>query len=136
MPSDRVIKIKGEEYETVPEVASLTSLWLVEMWERLGRPDTPLSDAGGRMMNVIITVWEELYPDEAKKWTEERKDYKKAEMSPREQVRKHTGRSLASYPYPIFLMMSKLFPNFKPGNRENCIKLVRKFPMFQMANKV
>jgi hypothetical protein len=135
MPSDRVLKINGEEYEAVPEIASITSKWLVEIWERLGKPDTPLSDAGGRMMDVIIAVWEELYPKEAKKWTEDRKDYKKAELDIKEQIRKHTGRNLASYPYPIFAMMSKLFPHFKPGDRQNCMKLVAKWPMFKFANK-
>lgn len=87
-------------------------------------------------MRVLITVWEEMYPQDAKKWTEDRKQYRLNEMGITEQVHKHTGRSLASYPYVLFQMMKRIFPKFDLVKRENCMKMCVKYPMFQMANKV
>jgi hypothetical protein len=136
MASDKVLRIGNDVYETLPDVVTYSSRWLVEMWERVGRPDSPLTDSGEKMMRVIIAVWEELYPKEAKKWYEERKNYQNSELPITEQIHKRTGRSLASYPYQVFMMMKVIFPNFKPGKRENCIKLVKKFPMLRMANRI
>jgi hypothetical protein len=131
-----VIKLGEEEFETVPEISLFASKELVDMWERLGRPESPLTESGEKLMKVIIAVWEELYPEQVKHWTEDRKQYKVNELTTKEQIYQHTGRSLASYPYPVFMMMKKLFPNFRPVDRANCMKMVRKFPMFSMANKV
>jgi len=130
-----VIKIGKEEYEEVPEISSITSKWLVVAWEGLGKPESPLSESGEKLMAMIIGAWEELYPKDAKMWNEARKEYKLNEMSLTEQVHQHTGRSLASYPYEVFHMMKRMFPNFKATERQNCLKMVAKFPMFRMANK-
>jgi hypothetical protein len=129
-----MIWMPPDEYEEIPQIALITSKWLVEAWEQLGKPDNPFTESGAKMMAVIIAVWEELYPDESKQWYEDRKTYRKHELSITEQVHKHTGRSLASYPFPIFQVMKTIFPTFKAAQRENCLKMVRKFPMFQMCN--
>lgn len=130
------IKIGDVEYDIPSETSVVTSRWLVDAWEHLGRPDTPLSDAGEKMLAIIIAAWEELCPEEAKQWHEARKEYRVNELSTREQVHKHTGRNLASYPYLVYQVMRRIFPDFKPGERQNCIKLVARFPMFRFANKV
>jgi hypothetical protein len=135
MPSDSVIKIRGEEYEEVPQISIFTSKYLVEAWEALGRPETPFTESGEKLMSAIIAAWEELYPKDAQEWREVRTRYKNNELSITEQVHQHTGRSLASYPYEVFMMMKKLFPNFKPGERANCMKMIRKFPIFKLANR-
>src|SRR3990172_2380582 len=134
--TDKVIKIGGQEFEEISPTVTAASRMLADTWEFLGRPETPLSGPGEKLMAAIIAVWEELYPYEAKKWYRERGDYKVNELTITEQVHQHTGRSLASYPYPVFLMMKKLFPKFKPGDRESCMKLIKKFPMFKLVNRV
>lgn len=135
MSSDKVLKIGDEEYETIPETAVAASKWLVDLWETLGRPESPLTQSGEKLMNVIIAVWQELYPKDYSDWIEQRKDYKLSELDMKEQIRKHTGRSLASYPYHVFMIMKKVFPNFNAGERGNCMKMIRKYPLFKMANK-
>jgi hypothetical protein len=130
-----VVKLGNEEYEELPRIVTASSKMLVDTWEFLGRPDTPLTDSGSKLLAAIIAVWEELYPADAKRWYSDRKDYARSELPINEQIYKHTGRSLASYPFPVFQMMKKLFPKFKPGDRQSCMKLVAKFPLFRMANK-
>ena len=128
---DAVLK----EFQQVPRESVVASKWLVDVWQQLGKPQDPLTPSGEKLMNVIIAVWQDLYPLEAKLWFAERLNYQKAELSITQQVHGHTGRSLASYPYPIYQMMKKLFPDFNRGERKNVLRLVRKFPMFRWANK-
>jgi len=133
MISNSVIE---EEFDEVPQMSLLTSKMIVDAWDYLGQPTTPLSESGEKMMAVIIAAWEELFPEEAREWKEVRNRYKLNEMSITEQVYQRTGRSLGSYPYPIYAIMKRLFPKFQATERENMIKMVKRFPMFKFANKV
>lgn len=130
------IKLNGETYDPVAKEAVVASKMLIDAYQRLGSPQTPFTRAGQKMMNIIIAVWEDLYPIESKIWNAEREEHLKSEMSIRNQVLKHTGRSLASYPFPIFKMMKVVFPDFNPAERKNCMSIVKKWPMFRMVNKV
>lgn len=131
-----VVKVGGEEYDEVHPSAVAASKIIADFWIKLGRPQDPFTESGKKMMDIIIAVWEDCYPLQAKMWFAERADYQKNEMSAREQVRKGTGRSLASYPYPIFMMMKATFKGFDPGERKNCMKMVAQWPQFRMTNKV
>lgn len=135
MPA-KTVKLGNEEYDVVNPAAVQASKALVDMWIRLGRPTDPFTESGKKLVNVIIAIWEDTYPLQAKMWYEDRKNYQNAELSIREQVYKGTGRSLASYPYPIFQMLVKTFKGFDPAERNNCMKMVREWPMFRFANKV
>jgi hypothetical protein len=124
-----------KEFREVPKEATVASRWLTSVWNELGKPPTPFSEAGQKLMKVIIAVWQDLYPLDARVWFAERSEYQKAELSITQQVHGHTGRSLASYPYPIYQMMKKLFPDFNRGERKNVLRLIKIFPMFRFANK-
>jgi hypothetical protein len=132
----KVIKLGDEEFEEIPRRAYVASDALVKAWERLGKPKNPFTRAGKELVDAIIKVWKESYPKEANEWYAMRTEYQRAELPISTQVKRKTGRSLASYPYPIYTMMRKLFPNFKPAERKNAIKMVKRWPMFRMANKV
>jgi hypothetical protein len=136
MKKPQGIKINGEIYDEIPSTSVVASHWLVDVWLKLGKPDSPLSESGQKMTKVIIAVWEDLYPQDSKEWYEMRKEYQLNELSIPQQVQRQTGRSLASYPYPIFLMMKKIFPNFKLNKRGNVIKLLSLFPLFRFCNRV
>ena len=130
------IKINGETYGQVSPEAIEASRLLMDVYIKLGRPKDPFTQAGGKLMNVIIAIWEDLYPIDSQIWHNERRDHLMAELSTIDQVHKHTGRSLASYPFPIFQMMKVVFKDFKPAERKNCMKMVRKWPMFKMCNRI
>lgn len=134
--SDPKIDEQLENLEEVSYLAVGASKMIVDIWKRLGKPNSPFTESGEKMVNVIIATWEELYPQDARDWYNTRAEYKKEELSITEQVHKKTGRSLASYPYPIFQMLKKVFPAVKLGERDVCKKFVRKWPMFRMANKI
>jgi len=131
-----LISLDGQNFEVIPDIAIHSSRWLIEIYQRLGRPQNPFTETGKKMMDVIITAWFNLYPIESRIWLDERRNYQNTEKSITEQVHTHTGRSLASYPMPIFKMMKIVFPDFKPAERKNCIKMVKRWPIFRMANKV
>lgn len=130
------IRLGSEVFDEIPQTAVQASKLLANTWVRLGRPNDPFTDSGKKIMNIIIAIWEDCYPLDAKIWYEERKIYQNNELSTREQVHKGTGRSLASYPYPIFQMIVTTFKGFDPAERKNCMKMVKEWPMFRFANKV
>lgn len=132
----RVINIDGEEYEEIPAVSVKASEIIVEMWEELGRPSNPFTDSGEKLLDIMIAVWEDLYPKDSREWFAARKEYQDHEMSIGEQVKKRTGRSLASFPMPLYKMMKQVFTDVKLTERETCMKLIKRWPMFRMANKV
>lgn len=130
------VRFDGEDFDYYPQSITTASKWLVEAYEKLGRPEDPLSEQGEKMMNLIVAVWQDLAPKDAVQWAKDRKDHLDNEMDVKEQSRKGTGRSLASIPYPVYTMMKKIFPNFDVGKRETAIKFVKRFPIFRMANKI
>jgi len=132
----KVVKMDGEDYEVIPGVAVSSTKMLMDAYERLGSPKDPFSQSGEKVMNIIISLWQDLYPKESKEWFAMRAEYKKEEMSAREQVHKQTGRSLASVPPFIYDLMKKLLPEFKGSNREEWMKLVKRYPIFRMANQL
>ena len=129
-------KLNLDEYEVIPPQAVASASILTKFWIELGRPNTPFTPTGEKLMNIIIATWEDGYPKQMREWYRDRKEYQKAEMRITDQIHQRTGRSLASYPMPIYAMMKKLFVGFDPAERKNCIKMVRKWPMFRMANKI
>jgi len=134
-PKPREIEIDGEIYDIPTRHAVAITDAIVTTWEKLGRPEDPFSRNGEKLMKVIFATWEDTYPAEARKWYEERKLYKKEELDIRTQVSRGTGRSLASYPYFIYVILRKVFPKVRFSDRKVTMKMVKKYPVFQFANK-
>lgn len=129
-----VIKLGKDVYDEIPNDSVIASKALYDVWVKLGKPQDPICEQGQRMMKVITSVWEDLYPLEAKCWIEDRKEHLSAEMSIHDQVVKKTGRSLASYPLPIYRMMKKFFPGYDTTQRDHCFEMIRLYPMFRLVN--
>ena len=125
-----------DDYDVISSEAVGVSKVLPEVYKQLGYPKSPMSSSGERMMEVLVSAWQDLYPVDARAWFEERKKYQETEMSISQQVSKQTGRSLASYPLPLYKMMKLFFPTFKFSDRKTVIKFVKKYPMFRFANTI
>lgn len=139
LPNDkkpREIEIDGEVYDIPTRHAAAIVEAIVSTWERLGKPEDPFSREGEKLMRVIVATWEDTYPEESRRWYEERKEYQKEELDIRTQVSRQTGRSLASYPYYIYTILRKIFPKVKFGERKTAMKMAKKYPMFKFANKI
>lgn len=134
MPVDDPVDLT--EWEVIDAQVNAATHIIEDMAIRLGNPSDPLSEAGQKLMQVIVAVWQDLYPKDATEWFEARKTYQNNELTITEQVHQGTGRSLASYPYPVYQIMKKVFPEFDSTERTNCLKMVKKFPMFRFANTV
>lgn len=131
--ANRTITIDKQEYEIPSQFASDLSAFLTMAWSNLGEPDDLFTENGKKLMKVIIASWQDVYPVESYNWLEMRKEYKSNEMSISQQVKQQTGRSLASVPSYIFLMMKKFYKN--KHDRKFFTNLVKEFPMFMMCNK-
>lgn len=109
--------------------------YLFNIWERSGMPDTPFSAAGKQVMEAIFDAWQVILPQEVIEWKRERDEYQANEMTIKQQVRKGTGRTLASYPPLVYTLIKKMFPNLKM-DRTTHIKLAREYPMLKFANRI
>jgi hypothetical protein len=130
---NKTFTIGSTEYEVPPEVAIKLSAYLAKVYFDLGKPIDLFTDSGRKLMHVIIASWQDLYPRESAEWLAMREDYKKSELSIHEQVKQRTGRSLASVPGYIFMMIKGFYRN--KLDRKFYKNLVKEFPMFQMCNK-
>jgi hypothetical protein len=134
--SDPAIDSILDQMEEIPQAAIAASKWLTDIYVRLGRPQSPFTESGEKLVNVIIATWKELYPQEASDWFDTKRDYQKEELDITSQVHQKTGRSLASYPYPVYKMLRQVFPTIKFGERKTAIKMARRFPIFKFANRI
>ena len=129
----QVITVDDEEYEVIPSASVSASRMLIDAYEKLGKPEDPYSAAGEKLMEVIYSIWQDLYPKEHQQWLQNKRDYKSMEMTASEQARKQTGRSLATVPSPVYKLMKKVFPNFRLSSRDSWIKFVKRYPQYRMT---
>jgi len=130
------IEVDGDIYDIPTKQAIAISNLLVNVWVKLGKPQSPLEGKGVDMMEIIISSWKDTMPKEARLWKKDRDEHLAAEMDVKEQVKKKTGRILASYPGMVHMLMKIVFPKFSSGKRENVVKLVKLFPIFRYVNRV
>lgn len=130
------INVNGDEYEIPTQQATAVTNAITFTWNQLGKPQDPFSASGQKLMEVIIATWEDTYPELSSQWYEDRTEYRNNELSVSEQVHQKTGRSLASYPMYVFQIMKTVFPGVKLSDRKTSLKMVKHYPMFQMANKI
>jgi hypothetical protein len=134
--SDPKVDVILNNMEEIPEVVTAGSKWAVDAWVRLGSPTSPFTESGEKLVNVLIAMWEEMYPQDSHDWYEQRREYQKEELDVTTQVQKKTGGSLASFPYPLFQMFKRFFPDTKftgITGRDTCKKMVRRWPMFKLS---
>lgn len=129
------INVDGTEYKIPEKFKYQLIAYLMQAWSQLGKPKTVFSDSGDKMMQVLIASYEDLFPEDARERKKEISEHKQVEMSISDQVKKHTGRSLASVPLYFDKMMKVFFKEDKK-DRAYYLKLVRKYPMFKMVNRV
>jgi hypothetical protein len=132
----RTINHKGQEYIMPTRQGFVISDTISKVWNNLGRPDSPLTPTGEKLMNVIIATWEDTYPTQYKLWIEARDKHLKAEKTIKEQVKGKTGRNLASYPTYIYYLIKAVFPQFDFNRRENQLKMVKKYQIFRFVNTI
>ena len=130
------VAIGGDIYDVIPREIEAGTRAILYAYNKVGKPTDPLSIAGKKVVAVMVAVWQDLYPTQSRDWFRVREEYKLNEMSIKEQSKKHTGRSLASLPKPIYKMFQVLFPEFPLNSRDNFIKLCKAFPIFQFVNKI
>ena len=133
---NQVFEIDGETVEILPEVLNEGLAYLMLSWERAGRPKSVFSDGGQKLMDTIISSWKDIYPKESRDWLRAREEYQSTELSIKDQIKTHSGRSLASIPLYIHKMMKAFFKDDTNLDRDYYIRLVKLYPIFRMANKI
>lgn len=126
------------DYVGPTEQELLSIEFLDKLAGRLGNPSDIQTQAGLKLMDAIIGVWQKHFPQEAKDWIHDRKmdlDYEK----PVSELIKDTsaGYNPAGYPRQLYNMIKVMFPNLKLQNRAVFNKLIDLYPkLFKTSNYV
>jgi hypothetical protein len=131
LPADE--KLNSIEFEIPTDQALVISNILAKAWSAFGRPTEVRSEAGKKLMTVIIGAWEDSFPAECAEWQREQNNELLNERSVKESI-KAGGHNVAAYPYWLYKMMTWGFPNERFAKRETVEFLVKNFPVFRTSN--
>lgn len=134
-PTEEIIEVDGREYVLPTQMVLDAANLMTKAWVDLGKPDSIFTQTGRKLMVILIGLWQDMMPEEAREWMIQRKKYQDNELSASEQIRKQTGRSLVSLPRFIYSMMRALFKDEKQDT-PYWKKLAKEYPMFRFTNKV
>jgi hypothetical protein len=128
------IRIGNEEYDVIPPQSVAASKMVTDAYIKAGSPTSPFTKQGEEIMNVIVAVWMDLYPKQYVEWVGMKKEHIKEEMSAKDQVKEQTGRSLVSFPTPVYKLMQVFFKDFTMNDRDEVIKFAKRYPIFAMSS--
>lgn len=126
-------KLDLNDFEIPTNQAVAISSLLAKSWTAFGKPDTVVSEAGKKLMTVIIGAWEDSFPEEARVWKNQRSEELLNERTIKESI-KSGGHNKAAYPYWLFQMMSWGFPKERWAKNEVVTYLTKNFPVFRTSN--
>ena len=126
------------QYETPTEQELLTITFLDKLATKLGNPPDINTEAGLKLMDGIIGVWQKHFPQEVEDWIHDVKiDLAWEKDLSYLASNKSAGYNPAGYPPKLFSIIKTMFPDMKLQNRKIFMKLLQLYPgLFKTSNYV
>jgi len=121
-------------YEPVSKDGAAYTKGLMEIWERLGRPDDCSTEAGWRMLDQIVNCWTVNFPHEVAGWQHDRQIDLDNEILLSDLVKKGGGYNPVTYAPRLFRLIVALLPNQKLTDKDFQRKLVARHGLFKSTN--
>lgn len=127
---DDVLTPTSEELVTIE--------FLTKLQKRLGFPPDLESQAGLKLMDAVIGVWQKHFPQEAEDWLHDVKMDLDNEKSVSELIKDSaSGYNPVGYPPKLFDLIRNMFPEIKLQERKVFTKLVEIYPgLFKTSNYI
>lgn len=124
------------EYLAPTEDELLAITFLDQLATKLGNPPDVSSEAGLKLMDAVIGVWQKQCPDEVTDWMHDQTLMKGTEKSITELNSESVGLyNPASYPPKLFALIRAMFPGIKLQYREVWGVLIKMYPgLFKSSN--
>ncbi len=122
-------------YEAPTDEELVTITWLDRIATRLGNPNNIDTQAGLKLMDAIIGVWEKHFPEEASAWLADRKVDLANEKALHKLTSIHSvGYNPVTYPPALFQLIKAMFPDMRLQEKKMWQKLIKIYPMFRSSN--
>ena len=125
-------------YEGPTEQELITITFLDKLAHRLGNPPDLETEAGLKLMDAVIGMWQKHFPQEVRDWVHDRKMDLDNEKSLSHLISdKSAGYNPATYPPKLFQLIKAMFPLLKLQNKQVFMKLIKIYPnLFKTSNYV
>lgn len=120
-------------YEPVTKEGAALTKYLVLVWERLGKPLDCSVATGWVMMDSIINIWKQSFPDEFEMFLDELSDDREAERTVHEAV-KGGGYIPMSIPTRLYQLIKTLLPQQKLNDRKFIKAMINRYPFMKATN--
>lgn len=121
------------EYEEVTKLGTAYAQGLMNVWEKLGRPEDVSVPTGWIMIDQIVAVWQKAFPQEVADWLHDKQIDLSTEKS-LDQLLKGQGYNPLAYPPTFFQMMKAMLPDLKLSNKKFQRELIQRHPIFKTTN--
>jgi hypothetical protein len=125
-------------YDAPSEEELLTITFLDRLANKLGNPPDLTTEAGLKLMDAVIGVWQKHFTQESKDWIHDRAlDMANEKSLSYLASNKSAGYNPATYPPQLFKLIKTMFPDLKLQNRKVFMKLIQIYPnLFKTSNYV
>jgi hypothetical protein len=117
-------------YEQASPETTAIATGLMKIWEKLGKPDDPMSATGFLVIDNIVQVWLRFYSDELEQFTKDIKQELTVERSVRES-NKQGGYFMISYPPHLYQLLKAMFPDIKLQDKAFIKHFLFRYPQFK-----
>lgn len=122
------------EYEPVSKDGTALTEGLMQIWEKLGRPEDCSTNSGWIMLDQIVNCWTLYFPHEVADWIHDRALDLQNEITLQQLVKKDGGYNPITYPPTFFQLTKALLPQLKLTDKKFQRKLSNRHPMFKSTN--
>ena len=122
-----------EEYIEVSKLGAAYAKGLIEVWEKMGRPDDVSVSSGWIVLDQIVAVWQKAFTAEAEAWRLDRRDDLDVERSVQAHL-KGGGYNPITYPPSLYQMIKALLPGIKLNDKKFQKALANRHPLFKTTN--
>ena len=123
-------------YEAPTDEELVTITFLDKLAKRLGNPPDINTEAGLKLMDGVIGVWQKHFPQEAADWLHDKKiDLENEKSLSYLASDKSVGYNPVGYPPVLFKLIKVMFPDLKLQNKKVFTKLLKAYPgLFKTSN--
>lgn len=125
---------KTEEYVVVSKNGTAVAKALIEIWEKIGRPEDFNSLAGKKMLEEIARVYEYFFRREYLDFIYDRNIDLKYEKPIEQLVKENHGITPISYPPTLFNLIKAIFPDVNLASRETQRIMFEVIPYLKTTN--
>jgi len=121
-------------YEMASKEAAAITSGVERIYKLLGRPTDTSTNSGWKMIDNLVGVWYNFYPQELADWKKELATQLGEERSVHDALKANGGYIPISFPTRLYKMLETYLPDLKMQDRDFIKKFAGRYPIFKFTN--